>query len=141
MANTLSFTNTVRRQGLHLSLYLSLVVTGLSCIPAASILTETLTGKDSAGATIEIEKPGAELVRARVLDVVLGTGETLGSASSDGQIAFTIAFPAGVQISYEGIMSDTRDSGSPIITGTWVQHSAGLFGEDRGTWSVATVPE
>ena len=100
--------------------------------------TETLRGTDSAGATIEIEKRGELFLRARVIDVVLGAGEAPATISGNGRVQFTIGFPAGATISYEGSFADP-DSGSPALVGTWVQHSGGIFGPDRGTWTATSV--
>ena len=107
-------------------------------LPQASV--EIIRGKDSAGATIELEKRGDDLTRARVIDVVLGTGEAEIISYEDGQLEFTIDFPVGATISYLGAIQDNGASSALTISGTWKQHSAGIFGEDAGTWEAATSP-
>ena len=107
-------------------------------LPQASV--EIIRGKDSAGAIIELEKRGDDLARARVIDVVLGTGEAEIISDEDGQLEFTIDFPVGATIAYLGAIQDNGTSSALIISGTWKQHSAGIFGEDAGTWQAATSP-
>ncbi len=119
------------------------VVTGCgsgqsALLPQASV--EIIRGKDSAGAIIELEKRGDELKRARVIDAVLGTGEAEIISDKDGHVEFTIPFPAGATITYFGTVQDTGVSSAQAIAGTWTQHSAGIFGEDTGTWEAATDP-
>jgi len=69
-------------------------------LPQASV--EIIRGKDSAGATIELEKRGDDLIRARVIDIVLGTGEAEIISDENGNIEFTIDFPGGAAITYGG---------------------------------------
>lgn len=108
-------------------------------LPQTSV--EIIRGKDSAGATIELEKRGDNLTQARVIDVVLGTGDAEIISTADGVLEFTIEFPAGATISYVGAIQDNGDSSALAISGTWTQHSAGIFGEDAGTWHAPTNPE
>ena len=69
---------------------------------------EIIRGKDSAGATIELEKRGADLTAARVTDAVLGTGEAAIISITDDSIEFTIEFPAGSTITYLGSVQPPR---------------------------------
>ena len=108
--------------------------------PRSGASVEIIQGKDSAGAAIELEKRGDDLTRARVIDVVLGTGAAEIISDEDGHIEFTIDFPAGATITYVGAVQDPGASSAQAIAGTWTQHSAGIFGEDTGTWEVATDP-
>jgi hypothetical protein len=122
-----------------------LLVAGSGCGFDSTVLrseppVEILRGTDSAGATIELEKRGDDLTAARVIDVVLGTGEAEIISDKDGYIEFTIGFPAGATITYFGTVQDPGVSSAQAIAGTWRQHSAGIFGEDTGTWEAATDP-
>ena len=103
--------------------------------PQTSI--EIITGKDSAGATIELEKRGADFAAARVIDGMLGTGEGEIIPTTDGGIEFTIEFPAGATITYLGSVQSPSTSRAQAVAGTWVQHAEGIFGEDTGTWETA----
>lgn len=100
---------------------------------------EILRGTDSAGATIELEKWGSNLTRARVVDVVLGTGEAE-IISDGGGIEFTIDFPAGAAITYRGWQTDAGKLDDVILSGTWRQHPGGIFGADFGTWEAPSRP-
>ena len=104
----------------------------IAFLPQTSV--EIIRGKDSAGAIIELEKRGDHLTAARVIDVVLGTGEAEIISDQEGQIEFTIDFPAGATIVYVGTVQDPGASSIRVIAGTWTQQSAGVFGEDTGTW-------
>ena len=101
---------------------------------------EILHGRDSAGAAIELEKRGEELTRARVADAVLGTGEAEIISDADGQIEFTVDFPAGVVITYRGRQADATAFDDGVVSGTWRQHPGGVFGTDLGTWEAGGVP-
>ena len=101
-------------------------------LPQSSV--EIISGKDSAGATIELEKRGDDLTAARVIDVVLGTGEGEIISTTDGNIEFTIEFPAGATITYRGQRAETGAPEYVVLSGTWRQHPGGVFGEDFGTW-------
>ena len=103
-------------------------------LPQASV--EIIRGKDSAGATIELEKRGDDLTQARVIDVVLGTGEAEIISTTDGAVEFTIDFPSGTAITYSGRQVDTATPEDVVFSGTWRQHPGGVFGEDFGTWDV-----
>jgi len=83
---------------------------------------------------IELQKEGNEFTQARVIDVVLGTGETEINSTTDGVIEFTIDFPGGAAITYAGRREDTATPEDVVLSGTWRQHSGGVFGEDFGTW-------
>jgi len=109
---------------------------GVEPLPGPPDSTVVLVGEDSAGAVVEIEKQGRELVRARVTDTVLGTGEAEVSLDGTDQVAFTIAFPAGVMISYVGTLAEIGSLGPQTIEGTWTQHGSGIFATDTGAWSV-----
>ena len=93
---------------------------------------EIIQGSDSAGAIIELEKRGVDLARARVTDLVLGTGEAEIISGNDGYVEFTIHFPVGVAITYRG-QQTYADTGL-TASGTWHQHPGGVFGGDSGTW-------
>ncbi len=101
---------------------------------------EIIKGKDSAGATIELEKRGGDLTRARVIDVVLGTGEAEIISTTDGGVEFTIEFPAGATITYLGSVEPPSAPSAQAVAGTWAQHAEGIFGEDTGTWEAAADP-
>jgi len=111
---------------------------GGSVLPSPGFV-ETIRGKDSAGATIELEKRDAAFTAARVIDVVLGTGEAEVATGNDGHIEFTISFPAGVEITYRGQQFDVGAIKDTILSGTWHQHAHGYFAADMGTWSVPDV--
>ena len=117
---------------------LAIIGTACGVEPLAGALEgkAVLVGKDSAGAVVEIEKRGTELVRARVADTVLGTGEAEVSLDGTDQLAFTIAFPAGAVITYVGTLTETGGLGPQAIAGTWTQHAGGIFAMDTGTWTV-----
>ena len=104
----------------------------IAFLPLASV--EIITGKDDAGATIELEKRGDELTAARVIDVILGTGEAEIVSNDNVHIEFTIDFQAGVAITYRGRTADSGNPGDVTISGTWHQHAGGVFGGDFGTW-------
>ena len=94
---------------------------------------EVLAGTDSAGAAIEIVTQKSGKTNARVSDVVLGTAEAE-VTRTPGYITFTLAFPAGVTITYT---ANTVDETVPdILDGVWVQHAGHIFGQDGGTWTV-----
>ncbi len=105
-------------------------------LPQASV--EIISGKDSAGATIELEKRGDDLTAARVIDGVLGTGESEIISTTDGGVEFTIEFPAGATITYTGNMLDAGPDNLLQIDGLWLQRAKGIFGTDAGTWSVSS---
>jgi hypothetical protein len=107
-------------------------------LPLESV--EILRGKDSAGATIELEKRGDDLTGARVIDVVLGTGEAEIISTTDRSVEFTIDFPAGATITYVGTLQPPSASSAQAVAGTWTQHAEGIFGEDTGTWEAAADP-
>ncbi len=109
---------------------------GSSTEPSAHVIQ----GKDSAGAIAELEKQGNDLARARVIDLVLGTGEAVISSGADGYIEFTVDFPAGVAITYHGQRAATEELVGVTISGTWEQHPRGVFGSDFGTWEAPTSP-
>jgi len=123
--------------------FLSIIV-GSGCglnapVPLHETTVETIRGKDSAGAAVELVKQGDDLTRARVIDVVLGTGEAEIISSDDGYVKFTIYFPAGATITYVGIIAEAHDADARfLVSGTWTQHASGIFGSDRGTWEAAT---
>ena len=129
----------------HIACTLVLVFIGTGCGADPLVLSgdhiEILVGKDSAGAVIEIEKRGSELVRARVADVVLGTGEAEILPVGINEVSFMIEFPAGVTISYVGAPVEITNDAFGDITGTWIQHPDGIFGADTGTWRVHVSPE
>ena len=102
-------------------------------LPKTSI--QIISGKDSAGAIIELEKRGDDFTRARVIDVILGTGVAEIMSDKNGHVEFTIDFPAGATITYFGTVQDPGASSAQAIAGTWTQHSVGIFGSDYGTWS------
>ncbi len=104
-------------------------------LPQASV--EIIRGKDSAGATIELEKRGDDLTQARVIDVVLGTGEAEIISDQEGQIEFTIDFPGGAAITYRGQQTDAGELDELMLSGTWRQHSGGVFGEDSRRWEAS----
>jgi hypothetical protein len=95
---------------------------------------EIIQGKDSAGATIELEKRGDEFAEVRVIDVVLGTGEAEVISDIDGHVEFTIDFPGGAAITYRGQQAGTGALEDVMLSGTWYQHPGGVFGADFGTW-------
>ncbi len=135
----------VRRGRCTLSIVtLSLVVAcgcgsgGSAILPQVSV--EIIRGKDSAGAIIELEKRGDDLTHARVIDVVLGTGEAEIISTTDGRVEFTIDFPAGATITYLGSIQPPSASSAQAVAGTWTQHAEGIFGEDTGTWEAAADP-
>ncbi len=101
-------------------------------LPQASV--EIIRGKDSAGAIIELEKWGDDLTQARVIDMVLGTGEAEIISDEDGYIEFTIDFPGGAAITYRGRQADAGELDDVMLSGTWRQHPGGVFGADSGTW-------
>ncbi len=104
----------------------------------SGVSVEVIKGKDSAGAIIELEKRGDDLTRARVIDVVLGTGEAEIISDEDGYIEFTIDFPGGAAITYRGQQADAGALEDVTLSGTWRQHPGGVFGEDFGTWEAQT---
>ena len=97
---------------------------------------EIARGKDSAGAIIELLKQGDGVIRARVTDLVLGTGEAEVTSGDEGAVEFLIRFPLGVAISYVGVIRDAAAPGVFVIEGTWQQHAEGLFGADGGEWTI-----
>lgn len=115
---------------------------GTSCgligptLPQGAAVT-IIRGKDSAGAIIELEKRGDDFTAARVMDVVLGTGEAEIVSTTDGTVEFTIDFPGGATITYRGRQADAGELDELMLSGTWRQHSGGVFGEDFGTWEVS----
>jgi len=104
----------------------------------AQASVEIISGKDSAGATIELEKRGDDLTAARVIDRVLGTGEGEIISTAEGGVEFTIEFPAGATITYTGNMLDAGPDEFLQIDGLWLQRAKGIFGTDVGTWSVSS---
>ena len=106
-------------------------------LPQASV--EIIRGKDSAGATIELEKRGDDLTRARVIDVVLGTGEAEIISDANGHVEFTIDFPAGASVRYIGQLAHPDAPGAVTISGRWYLRSSGMFGVDTGTWRAPSV--
>jgi hypothetical protein len=121
-----------------------LLVAGSGCGFDGTVLrseppVEILRGKDSAGATIELEKRGDDLTQARVIDVVLGTGEAEIISDKNGYIEFTINFPGGAAITYRGRQADAGELDDVMLSGTWRQHPGGIFGADFGTWE-ASLP-
>ena len=104
---------------------------------AASV--EIISGKDSAGAIVELEKRGDDLTRARVIDVVLGTGEAEIISTTDRRVEFTIMFPAGATITYVGQRAEDGALDDITVTGTWLQHPRGVFGADSGTWRAPSL--
>ena len=116
---------------------LVLIGPGCGSDDARSLLlgpVEVLRGRDSAGAVVELETRMGNPTAARVTDVVLGVAEAKVVATQDGQIEFTVDFPAGATITYVGTVQGPGASSSRTIAGTWMQHSAGIFAEDTGTW-------
>ncbi len=59
---------------------------------------------------------------------------------ADGNVAFTIDFPAGATITYLGSVQPPSTSSTQTVAGTWTQHAEGIFGEDTGTWEAAAAP-
>ncbi len=102
---------------------------------------EIIQGKDSAGATIELERRGNDLTRARVIDVVLGTGEAEIISDKDARVEFTIDFPGGATITYRGQQAEARALEDVMLSGTWHQHPGGVFGADFGTWEAPSLPD
>lgn len=98
------------------------------------VSSEIIRGKDSAGATIELKKRGNDLTRARVIDVVLGTGEAEIISGNDGYVEFTLQFPGGPAITYRGQQAEVGALKDMMVSGTWHQHPGGVFGADLGTW-------
>ena len=123
---------------------LSLIATpgcGLSDAPSRSEASvEIIQGRDSAGAIIELQKQGGHLTRARVTDLVLGTGEAEIISGNDGYVEFTIRFPGGVAIAYRGQHADPQAVEDVMVSGTWHQHPSGIFGADSGTWQAPSPP-
>ena len=81
--------------------------------------------------------PGAQLTEVLDERNYVGTIKVKVGAVSmtyEGQIEFTIDFPAGATIVYVGTVQDPGASSIRVIAGTWTQQSAGVFGEDTGTW-------
>ena len=107
----------------------------------SSASVEIIRGKDSAGATIELEKWGDDLIRARVIDIVLGTGEAEIISDENGNIEFTIDFPGGAAITYGGRQAYAEEPNEVMFSGTWRQHPGGVFGPDVGTWEAPTPPD
>ncbi len=107
-------------------------------LPQASV--GIIRGKDSAGATIELEMRGDDLTAARVIDVVLGTGEGEIISTTDRSFEFTIEFPAGATITYFGTLRPRSAPSAQEIAGTWAQHADGIFGEDTGVWNARSEP-
>lgn len=105
----------------------------------SSALLETIQGKDSAGATIELERHGDNLRRARVVDVVLGAAEAEIHSAASGAVEFTVAFPGGASITYQGQRSVAGASEGLMISGTWHQHADGLFAADSGIWEASAT--
>ena len=97
---------------------------------------EFISGKDSAGATVELEKRGTEFTRARVIDVVLGTAEAVILLDDEDRIAFTIDFPTGASLTYVGTIQEMDGSSTQFVAGIWTQNDEGIFGADSGTWEV-----
>ena len=129
------------KAGGRLSCMLLLAIIGTGCgvdlLGLPGIATEILIGKDSAGAVVEIEKQGTDLVRARVIDIVLGTGEAMVVPGDNNTISFTVRFPAGAIITYLGIHNAAADGENlESIRGTWTQENSGIFEEDNGTWDI-----
>ena len=81
----------------------------------SSVSVEIIRDKDSAGATIELEKRGDDLTRARVIDIVLGTGEAEIISDDNGNIEFPIDFPGGAAITYGGRRADAGGE-APILS-------------------------
>jgi len=106
--------------------------------PQASV--DIIRGKDSAGATIEVEKRGNDLTVARVIDTVLGAGEGEIISRDDGDFEFTVHFPAGATITYVGLRDDDGAPEKVQLSGTWQQQPSGVFGADRGVWGAPSPP-
>jgi hypothetical protein len=115
---------------------------GVSCGPDNPLLLtgapSVLTGKDSAGALIELRALEDVFTHARIADPVLGSAEAEIRTSGDGGIVFTVRFPLGAVVSYVGLATENPPSEAKAIAGTWTQHASGLFGEDWGTWEVGS---
>ena len=107
--------------------------------PRSSASLETIQGKDSAGATIELERRGYNLRRARVVDVVLGTAEAEILSAASGAVEFTVAFPGGASITYQGQRAVAGAPEGLMISGTWHQHAGGLFAADSGIWEASAT--
>lgn len=103
---------------------------------SASERAEFLSGRDSAGAAIEIEMSGGDFVSARVIDTVLGEAEAEVTIHYSGQVEFTAHFPAGARIKYVGERTVHDGSKISTLSGTWRQLPSGVFGDDFGTWEV-----
>ena len=127
----------LRRSAIAFACLAPVVVAGCGLRASASrssASVEIIRGKDSAGATIELEKRGDVLTRARVIDIVLGTGEAEIISDDNGKFEFTIDFPGGAAISYRGRQTYGGELNEVMFSGTWRQHPGGVFGEDFGTW-------
>jgi len=124
---------------------LLLILIGTGCGADPLLLSgdqiEVCIGEDSAGAVIEIEKHGSDLIRAKVIDVALGTGEAEVQPGDINEVSFTIEFPAGVTITYVGALGEVSSNSIEHIKGTWTQHPDGVFGADAGTWRVQVNPD
>lgn len=117
------------------------LVAGCAVVPPilrAGAPVEIIRGTDSAGAVIELEKQGTDFVAARVIDVVLGTGEGEIVSTPEGIVEFTIEFPAGATITYRGSVSPQHTSSTLALRGSWAQLAGGIFAEDSGTWAVTS---
>jgi len=106
-------------------------------LPQKSV--QIIRGKDSAGAIVELEKRGDDLTAARVIDVVLGTGEGDIISTTDRRVDFAIEFPAGPTITYVGQRAEDGALHDITVTGTWLQHPRGVFGADSGTWRAPSL--
>lgn len=107
----------------------------MGSLPESEADVGVLVGQDSAGASIEIVKRAGRLPRATVSDIVLGTAEAEVSWDAE-RLSFTITFPAAVAITYTAQFPDSAVTARSAVEGTWVQHAAGLFAGDAGTWAV-----
>jgi len=84
---------------------------------------------------VELEERNREIVRARIIDEVLGTGEAPVVRVGDGHIEFAIDFPAGATITYRGRLAKSDRPDKVLVAGTWDQQAGGIFGSDSGVWA------
>lgn len=103
--------------------------------PGAS--PQVFRGRDSAGATVELEMRADLITRAHVVDVVLGAADAEILSQTPRNLEFTIVFPAGATVTYIGSIEEANGVTPQNVAGTWTQHAEGIFGEDAGRWQAA----
>ena len=113
---------------------------GLGLTGTTANETQSVTGQDSAGATVTWKFREGRLVEADAADVILGVASTSATTQDGDAIEFRLDFPAGATITCYGIVSPSPAGNGIVVSGTWLQHSGGIFGADSGTWRAPIQP-